>query len=196
MKRYFYPRSCGGAPGTLLMAAVLLLAAALMPASAEDKDRSEDRGHSGSQVTLPTHLGVPASKLITLICSGFVPLPNPNPPPGGTFVYPGCTQFSQVGTDGVQASGPYSVPAGETLVVLDVDWEATFNTPGTIVFLNFGCTSGCAFIYGSHGIADFQGIVDEQDHLTAGMYLTYIPSVTLGNGTFLVNVSLHGYLTP
>ena len=39
MKRYFYPRSCRGAPGTLLMAAVLLLAAALMPASAEDKDR-------------------------------------------------------------------------------------------------------------------------------------------------------------
>lgn len=90
----------------------------------------------------------------------------------------------------------YTIPAGKTLVILDIDWEATFGTPGATSFLNFSCTSGCAFIYGSSAINDINGIAHGQDHLSSGLYLTYIPTVSLGGLTsHLSDVQLHGYLT-
>lgn len=158
-------------------------------AAAERNDPDSDGRRTSPSVvaTLPTHLGAPAPDLITLSCL-------PTDTPDTLSRYPHCTSFRQVDAAGVMSTADYTVPAGHTLVILDVDWESTFNGAGDTVFLNFPCTSGCAFIYSSSTVADVQGIAARQDHLTGGLYLTYIP-IVLTSGAHLSEVQLHGYLT-
>jgi len=146
--------------------------------------RSVDAQSQHERVTLPTHLGVPTASLITLACL-----------PTDATTYPSCTSFRQVSTAGVQASTDFTIPTGETLVVTDIDWEATFSPPGQTVFLNFACSSGCAFIYSSSTVSDSVGIAARQDHLTSGLFLTYMPTVSVGDAPHLSEVQLHGYLT-
>lgn len=138
----------------------------------------------GAQVTLPNHLGVRTANLITLWCFA---QDGPN--------YPTCSSFRQIDSAGVLAATPFVIPAGETLVITDMDWEATLAAAGATVFLNLGCTSGCSFIYSSSTMADSQGIAAKSDHLTSGLYLTYVPSVTVGDAAHLSGLQLHGYLT-
>ena len=158
-------------------------------AAAEGNDPSSEAPRPSRLIvaTLPTHLGAPVADLITLSCL-------PTDTPDALSRYPHCTSFRQVDSAGVMAATDYTVPAGHTLVILDVDWESTFNGAGATTFLNFSCTSGCAFIYSSSTVADGQGIAARQDHLTAGLYVTYIPLV-LTSGAHLSEVQLHGYLT-
>jgi hypothetical protein len=159
-------------------------------AAAEGDDRDSGAQHTSRPVvaTLPTHLGAPVVNLITLWCF-------PTDTPDALSGYPHCTSFRQVDSAGVMATTDYTVPAGHTLVILDIDWESTFNPANSTIFLNFPCTSGCGFLYSSSTTADSQGIAARQDHLTAGLYLTYIP-VVLTSGPHLSEVQLHGYLTP
>jgi hypothetical protein len=136
---------------------------------------------SGSEVIMPTHLGVPVGNLVTLACLT-----------SGTT----CSSFRQVSSGGVQAATDYSIPPGETLIVTDLSWEATFGTAGHTIFLNLACTSACAFLHTSSVVADAGGIGSTTDHLTSGLDLVYLPTIIVANASNLSYLVLRGYLTP
>jgi hypothetical protein len=136
---------------------------------------------SGSEVIMPTHLGVPAGNLVTLWCF---------------TTSTGCSSFRQVSPGGVMATTDYSIPPGETLIVTDLNWSAIGGSPGRTIFLNLGCTSGCGFTYNSSVVADVNGEGSTNDHLTSGLDLVYLPTIVLGDATRLEGLTLRGYLTP
>jgi hypothetical protein len=176
-------------PASIFVSACAMALTLTGTAVAEGNDPDPGARHAPqSVVTMPTHLGVPVADLITLWCF-------PTDTPDNLSPYPHCTSFRQIDSAGVMATVDYTVPAGHTLVILDVDWESTFNPAGATIFLNFPCTSRCGFLYSSSALADAQGIASRQDHLTAGLYLTYVPIVQT-SGAHLSEVQLHGYLTP
>jgi hypothetical protein len=136
---------------------------------------------SGSVVITPTHLGVPVGNLVTLECIS-----------SGTT----CSSFRQISSGGVEATTDYSIPPGETLIITDLNWEATFGTAGHTIFLSLGCTSSCAFTYTSSVVADAGGLGTTTDHLTSGLALVYLPTISLGSAGHLSQLLLRGYLTP
>lgn len=129
-----------------------------------------------------THLGVPANKLITLYCNASHQFSSLNQ----------CSSFTQVNADGTFAPTSYTIPPGETLVVLDIDWEAIAGTPSTYVFLDLNGVS----TYSPTILADANGIAAGADHLSAGLPFTVLPTVIVSLGTSLSGLHLHGYLTP
>jgi hypothetical protein len=107
-----------------------------------------------------------------------------------------CSSFRQVNASGVQSPSDYSIPPGDTLIVTDVEWEAVGGLAGRFAFLNFACTSGCGFVYSSRVVADSAGIASTADHLTSGVALVYLPTVTVGDAVGLSYLALRGYLVP
>jgi hypothetical protein len=132
-------------------------------------------------VTTPTHLGVPLSSLVALNCIT-----------SGTS----CSSFRQIDASGNQAATDYTIPAGHTLILTDVEWEAIGGTAGQVAFLNFRCAGGCAFVFSSRVIADSAGIASTADHLTSGVPLVFLPTVGVGDASNLSYLVLRGYLVP
>ncbi len=132
-------------------------------------------------VTTPTHLGVPLSSLVALNCMI-----------SGTT----CSSFRQIDASGNQAATDYTIPAGQTLLVTDVEWEAIGGTAGQITFLNLLCSGGCAFVYQSRVVADAGQHASIAEHLTSGVPLVYLPTVLVGNAVALSRLVIRGYLVP
>lgn len=128
-----------------------------------------------------THLGVPLSSFVTLRCIN-----------SGTT----CSSFRQIDASGNQAATDYAIPAGQTLIVTDVEWEAIGGTAGQDTFLNFLCVGGCDFVYQSRVIADAGQHASTADHLTAGVPLVYLPTVIVGDAISLSRLVVRGYLVP
>jgi hypothetical protein len=132
-------------------------------------------------VNTPSHLGVPLSSFVTLNCLT-----------SGTT----CSSFRQIDASGNQAATDYAIPAGQTLIVTDVDWEAIGGTAGQDTFLNLLCAGGCAFVFQSRVVADSGQHASTADHLTSGVPLVYLPTVIVGNAVALSTLRLRGYLVP
>jgi hypothetical protein len=132
-------------------------------------------------VTIPTHLGVPLGGLVTLNCLN-----------SGTT----CSSFRQIDASGNQAATDYTIPAGQTLIVTDVEWEAVGGTAGRNSFLNLQCAGGCPFVFSSRTVADSAGIASTADHLTSGVPLVYLPTVSVGDAFALSYLIVRGYLVP
>jgi hypothetical protein len=132
-------------------------------------------------VTTATHLGVPLGSFVTLNCLTS----------GAT-----CSSFRQIDASGNQAATDYTIPSGNTLIVTDVDWEAIAGTAGQYAFLNLECAGGCAFVFQSRAIADSGQHASTADHLTSGVPLVFLPTVIVGNASFLSSLRLRGYLVP
>jgi len=148
----------------------------------------------------PTHLGVPVGNLVTLRC---VP-PNPWPTPSPRNA---CPSFHAVDTTGIESSTPYAVPAGETLIITDLDWlTGGGSDPGYNVNVGlWGCVhAGCAFSSFHSALTDLNSASVGQVHFTGGIRFTVVPivelswvqSAHLATGPQLVNLQIHGYLTP
>lgn len=131
--------------------------------------------------TTPTHLGVPLGSLVTLNCLN-----------SGTT----CSSFRQIDASGNQAATDYTIPAGQTLIITDVEWEAIGGTVGQFTFLNLFCSGGCAFVYQSRVVADSGQHASTADHLTSGVPLVYLPTVIVGPAVALSRLVLRGYLVP
>jgi hypothetical protein len=132
--------------------------------------------------TLPTHIGLPPSKFVTLNCS-FATI---------------CNSFSQVMPDGT--TSPFTIPTDEQLVITDLDWTSFNGVPGeTIqVFLQALCSS-CAsqpFVLVSTGLANADGHASQSEHMTSGVVLSRLPSAQLQTSSELYVLNLHGYLVP
>jgi len=126
-----------------------------------------------------TQVGQPASKLVSLICNST-----------------GCFPIARNGT----ASGAvFSVPAGEALVVTDVQWvNESLRTQGSYAFTELHINSGTVAIFSA--LVDTTRISAGQAHLTAGVVVTsgntvsvVWPSVDSTEEPFAF---LQGYLVP
>ncbi len=98
-----------------------------------------------------------------------------------------CTpaQFFQLNNDGTTQGSPYSIPAGQVLVITDVEWQifGGNNTAAVAFFVGTqvveNCTQGCPgplsleapYLYVSGG----SGSLARADHFTTGFVTTQVP---------------------
>jgi hypothetical protein len=140
---------------------------------------------SGSEVILPTHLGVPTGNLVTLRCSGFS---------GGK-----CLTFDRCDTTGMCSL--FSMPPGATLIITDLTF-ASFGNPASteVEYLLQTCTptGGCINVNITPAVASPDTSAFAVEHLTSGIALTVVPTTDMTGpvGVQLDNLIIHGYLTP
>jgi hypothetical protein len=134
---------------------------------------------------MPTHLGVPARSLLTLVCETRAISP------GGA-----CQQQNTDST----ITAFTGIPAGHEYVITDVSWLLFGLGSGTIDYLYIcGPTSNCPSptFEGWSTTFDFNGLSYGTRHYTTGITLTVQPSILTGAPLFPPStVTLRGYLAP
>jgi hypothetical protein len=141
---------------------------------------------SGSEVIMPTHLGVLAGNLVTLRCSGFS---------GGK-----CLTFDRCDTTGV-CSLFSTIPPGATLIITDLTFASFGNSASTEVeYVLQTCTptGGCINLNITPAVANPDTSAFAVEHLTSGIALTVVPTTDMTGpaGVQLNNLIIHGYLAP
>ena len=129
---------------------------------------------------LPTHLGVPAANVVNLTTKL-----------GQTCMPLGS--LCQVTSDGKFVATPFTIPAGHFLVITDIQIRTVGATPGTLsgADLVIGQPGNQQIIYVVQGLADANGQAFVRDHLTGGLVVSTMPTVSPFEGASIV-----GYLVP
>jgi hypothetical protein len=128
-------------------------------------------------VNMPTHLGQNPSSLITLEC-----------------IVVTCTQQF---ADGSTTGSVYTIPAGDELVVTDIDWRVSDPSKNAGDSVTFHLYAGGHPIYdtvGTNLLPDHSAA--GADHLTSGIVLSVTPSTDSPPTNGTVEVFLRGYLVP
>jgi hypothetical protein len=98
-----------------------------------------------------TQVGQPASKLVSLLCNS-----------------KGCFQIAR---DGKAGGSLFSVPAGEALVITDVQWiNESLRTPGSYAFTELDVNGAGVAIFSA--LVDATGVWAGQAHLATGAVIT------------------------
>jgi hypothetical protein len=144
-------------------------------------------------VTLPTHLGVPFVDLVTLECTEF----NATPAGAPGIIAP-CAQFTFVNQNGTLGNTVVPGAVINHLVITDVSWTVV----GTSAAVDTLCltTPSNVCVLTQNGLNFWPNMVfSDEDHLTGGLAVTYMPGVTLSasQGTLLLNqLTITGYIAP
>ncbi|MGH9560913.1 MAG: hypothetical protein ACRD3S_05605 [Terracidiphilus sp.] len=135
--------------------AILLLASLSRPAKADD-------GWAPSKGPMWTHLGVRQGNLVDLNCVAF-----------SSEI---CTQYDLIAKDGSATvfTGP---PKGFSLLVTDVSWQSTGNTPGELEGVTLLNQGGLLHLFTNDEIASAGGAATGNIHFTAGVVYSGVPNI-------------------
>jgi hypothetical protein len=124
--------------------------------------------HPTDTFSAPAAARLDASKIVTLVCTGFT-----------SNI---CTNLEQVAADGTLT--PYTAPpSGFVLVVTDFVWKAALVTPGQVAFatLHHQLTSPPRDVAFSTAVATADGAAVSESHFSTGLLFSDVPIVFVSN---------------
>ena len=136
---------------------------------------------------MSTNVGVPVQNLVTLQCGQLDELENP------------CNSIALIDTrinpDGSLST--FTIPAGQTFVITDVNWNLFNCTPSTYCHVGLFVPVPSFFTFftalTTGSVADTNGTAIGSDHFTTGIQIRAVPKIGAGGGPSFVTIT--GYLT-
>jgi hypothetical protein len=145
-------------------------------------------------VNFPTHLGVPASSLVSIGC--YVFKSTSIPITSNSIQSVSCTGWQLNQPDGAVQDN-YAIPQGYNLVLTDIEVLQTSSNPGSYTGFSVGTASGVLLV--DVGTFDSGGYVAFREHLTTGFLCASLPTLTLTSGAGASgepSLTMQGYLVP
>ena len=192
MKEWFYKAGAGIAGILFVASAMTLVAPKAVHAIVSTLVTVTNTSSNPVATGMSTNVGVPVQNLVTLQCGVLI-----------GEVENQCNSNSVIDTR-INADGSlptFVIPAGQTFVITDVNWDVPNCTPSTYCPVTLfvpaifgGASTPNIFLttLSTGSVADGNGHAIGSNHLTTGIAIRALPKIQAGNSAV---VTITGYLT-